>query len=183
MTMRQIITGHDSEGKAVFLSDEEVVPTEVAMYPGYKTFELWSTDGPRTVPHRGPFPGVPGYFPRRDGVVFRMIVLPPVRDGQAAFEVNEASVAELEATLPGFVEHLELDCPGMHTTDSVDFGVVLEGEIHLELDDGAERVLRAGDCVVQNGTRHAWRNRSGKPVTMAFVLLGADRTDAVEPPG
>lgn len=177
MTMRQFITGHDTEGNAVFLSDDEVTPVEVEMIPGYKTFELWSTNGDRSVPHSGPFPGVPGYFPGRDGVVFRTLVLPPVVDGATNIDVSEESIAEIQAKLPGFIEHLEMDSPGMHTTDSIDFGIVIHGEVHLELDNGAERALRAGDCVIQNGTRHAWRNRSGKPVTMAFILLGAERVE------
>lgn len=173
--MRQFITGHDEEGSAVFLSESEVEPTEVAMIPGYKTYELWSTSGQRQVPHSGPFPGVPNYFPGQDGVVFRIIVLPPVADGSTDIDSSEDAIVEMQSKLPGFIEHLELDHPGMHTTDSIDFGIVLEGEIHLELDNGQERCVRAGECVIQNGTRHAWRNRSGSPVTMAFILLGAER--------
>lgn len=175
MTMRQFITGHDADGNAIFLSDDEVMPTEVAMIPGYKSFELWSMNGAREVPHSGPFPGVPSYFPDKEGVVFRIIVLPPVADGEAGIEVSQESIDEIQEKLPGFVEHLEPENPGMHTTDSIDFGIVLEGEVYLELDNGAERCVRAGDCVIQNGTRHAWRNRSGKPVTMAFIVLGAER--------
>lgn len=173
--MRQYITGHDESGCAVFLSDKEVEPTEVAMIPGYKTYELWSTHGVRRVPHSGPYPGVPNYFPERDGVVFRIIVLPPIADDEVTIDLSEAAIAEMQSKLPGFIEHLELENPGMHTTDSIDFGIVLDGEIHLELDNGSERCVRAGECVIQNGTRHAWRNRSGSPVTMAFVLLGAER--------
>jgi quercetin dioxygenase-like cupin family protein len=63
----------------------------------------------------------------------------------------------------------------MHTTDTVDYGIVLEGEVWLELDDGQQIHLHPHDVVVQNGTRHAWRNRSDKPVRMAFVLIGARR--------
>lgn len=175
MKVKQMITGHDAQGNAIFLSDSEVTPVEVSMVPGYKTYELWSTESDRSVPHQGAFPGVPGYFPGRDGSVFRIIVLPPVPEGGTGVEITEEGVVEMQERLPGFVDHLELDNPGMHTTDSIDYGVVIEGEIYLELDNGEERLLTQGDCVVQNGTRHAWRNRSGKPVTMAFVLLGADR--------
>ena len=82
-----------------------------------------------------------------------------------------AAIAELEAKLPGMAAHLEPDHPGMHTTQTVDIGLVLTGEIDLELDDGATQHLVAGDFVIQNGTRHAWRNRSGAPTTMAFVLV------------
>lgn len=178
MSIRQIVTGHDEQGNAIFLAENEVAPVEVAMIPGYKTFELWSTEGERQVPHTGPFPGVPNYFPGKNGVVFRMLVLPPAQGDGMTVELADEAISEMTTKLPGFIEHLELDNPGMHTTDSIDFGIVLDGEVYLELDNGAERRLGAGDCVIQNGTRHAWRNRSGKPVTMAFILLGAERTPA-----
>jgi quercetin dioxygenase-like cupin family protein len=63
----------------------------------------------------------------------------------------------------------------MHTTDSVDYVVVLDGQVWLELDDGKLTHLRAGDTVVQNGTRHAWRNLADEPVTLAVVQVGANR--------
>lgn len=63
----------------------------------------------------------------------------------------------------------------MHTTDSIDYGVVISGEVYLELDDGVEVLLKPEDCVVQNGTRHAWRNRGSVPCLMAFVMIGATR--------
>jgi hypothetical protein len=65
---------------------------------------------------------------------------------------------------------------GMHKTDTIDIGIVLTGEITVELDEG-EQVLRPGDVMVQNGTMHAWRNRSGKPCTMALVILAADHEE------
>jgi len=83
--------------------------------------------------------------------------------------------AEFAQNAPGLAERFEMENPGMHTTDSIDYDVVLEGEIVLELDDGKEVTLRPHDVVVQNGTRHAWRNRSDKPAKMLFVLVGASR--------
>jgi quercetin dioxygenase-like cupin family protein len=71
----------------------------------------------------------------------------------------------------------EPDHPGIHTSDSIDYGVCLEGEMWLQL-DGDERtavVITPGTCVVQRGTRHSWTNRGDKPATMLFVLIGADR--------
>jgi quercetin dioxygenase-like cupin family protein len=73
-------------------------------------------------------------------------------------------------------EVLELENPGMHTTDTVDFDVVISGEVYLELDDGSEVLLKTGDCVVQNGTRHAWRNRSAANCVIAVTLMGAERS-------
>ena len=70
---------------------------------------------------------------------------------------------------------LVADDPGMHTTDTVDFEVVISGEIVLELDDGAEKVLRAGDTNIQNGTRHRWHNRGSEPAVIATFIVGAHR--------
>jgi quercetin dioxygenase-like cupin family protein len=67
---------------------------------------------------------------------------------------------------------MEPDNPGMHQTATVDYGIVLDGEVVLELDDGAQTVLTAGDTIVQLGSRHAWRNKSDRPATVAFVLTG-----------
>ena len=86
---------------------------------------------------------------------------------------QDAFRREFLAKAPGLAEAMELQDSGMHTTASVDYGVVISGEITLELDDGAMVRLKQGDCVVQNGTRHAWRNSSTTPCIMAFVLVGA----------
>jgi uncharacterized cupin superfamily protein len=86
-----------------------------------------------------------------------------------------AAGGEYMQVLPGLAEKFEMESPGMHTTDSVDYAVLLDGEIHLELDDGAAKKLAPRDVVIQNGTRHAWRNKSDKPATMLFVLVGAKR--------
>ena len=74
---------------------------------------------------------------------------------------------KFEQRLPGMADISEPDDPGMHTTDTVDFDFVVSGEVYLELDDGAEVLLKPGDCVVQNGTRHRWNNRSNEPCVIA----------------
>jgi quercetin dioxygenase-like cupin family protein len=63
----------------------------------------------------------------------------------------------------------------MHTTDTVDFDVIVSGEVYLELDDGAKVLLRAGDCVIQNRTRHAWHNRSPEKCVISVAIVGAER--------
>ena len=80
------------------------------------------------------------------------------------------------AAAPGIAETFEMENPGMHTTPTVDYACVIDGEIVLELDDGATVQLGRGDTVVQQSTRHAWRNPGDKPATLAFVLLGTGRT-------
>jgi mannose-6-phosphate isomerase-like protein (cupin superfamily) len=88
------------------------------------------------------------------------------------FDPAAAGAEQLEAT-PGLAELFEPDAPGMHTTPTVDYGVVLKGEIVLDLDGGEVATLGPGDIVVQNRTRHAWRNPGTEPATVFFVLIGA----------
>jgi len=84
-----------------------------------------------------------------------------------------AGFQEFAEHVPDLAAAMEPDSPGMHTTQTVDYGIVLEGEVWLEVDDGKEVHLKPHDVIVQNGTRHAWRNKSDKPVKIAFVLIGA----------
>jgi quercetin dioxygenase-like cupin family protein len=79
------------------------------------------------------------------------------------------------ARLTGLADHFEKEDPGMHKTNTVDYAVVYDGEISLELDAAKTIHLKRGDVVVQNGTRHAWRNKGTTPVTMVFFLNGAQR--------
>ena len=87
-------------------------------------------------------------------------------------------MAENLAVSPGLAERFEPD--GKHQTPTVDYGIVLDGEIWMELDDGNETRLSQFDAFVQNGTRHAWRNKSDKPATIAVVLVGARTPDVTD---
>ena len=87
----------------------------------------------------------------------------------AGLTLERGSVIRIVDMMPGGVSP-------MHRTNSIDYGMVLSGEVELELDDGASRKLAPHDVVIQNGTRHAWRNRSNAPATMLFVLVGAKRS-------
>jgi mannose-6-phosphate isomerase-like protein (cupin superfamily) len=87
----------------------------------------------------------------------------------------DEALAEIQRKLPGLIDVLEPGSAGMHRTDTVDFNLIVSGEVWLELDDGAEVLLKAGDCVVQNGARHRWRNPSSEPCVMAVAQIGAAR--------
>ncbi len=171
--IRRVVTGHDETGRAVVVADGPVEPTTLSLLPGFETIELWHTEGTPAMPEALGAAGVPHYFPAPGGTVFRVVTFPP--DGTSApsdLDVG-AALEEAQAKVPDLVARLEPDNPGMHTTDSVDYAVVLDGELDLELDDGVTTTVRPGTVVVQRGTRHAWRNRSGRPVRVAFVLVGA----------
>jgi mannose-6-phosphate isomerase-like protein (cupin superfamily) len=175
MNIRCIVTGNDESGNSVVIRDTPVKPVTVAMLPGYEFHRLWGSDSAPELPSDGTPPSQPRYFPPKGGFRFAFFTLPP--DTTASMEqlANSSGVEELQQRLPGIIEVLEPDHPGMHTTDTVDFDVVVSGEAVLELDDGTEVVLHAGDCVIQNGTRHAWHNRSLENCVIAVTLVGAER--------
>jgi hypothetical protein len=167
---RLVVTGHDSAGHSVFVRDDKVQPIQ---RPGVGyTFLFWSANERAVYPNRGENPGAPEYFPPAEGVRFFTTTLTPQDGRPATIENDGGGSGELGADL---AEVIERDEPGMHTTDSTDFGLISSGQVALELDDGAEVVLSAGDAIVQNGTRHRWRVVGNEPVTMTFVLVGARR--------
>lgn len=174
MDVRRVVTGHDENGKAVFASDEQVSPITLAVMPGTEFHRLWGSDDPQTYPGDGSEPGGHEYFPEVGGFRFGIFTIPPEIDADYP-EDMEAASAEVEQKLPGMMAHMEMDNPGMHTTDTTDYEILLSGEVILELDDGAEVRLSAGDTVVQNGTRHRWRNPGDVPAVLGVVLIGAHR--------
>jgi mannose-6-phosphate isomerase-like protein (cupin superfamily) len=175
MSVRRVVTGHDTAGKAVFASDEAVDPVTVGLIPGAQFHLLWGADHAPTFPDDGAPTPQPSYFPPLGGYRFGFFTVPPAQSSIPADLDIEAALAEMDAKLPGLLARMEPDEPGMHTTDTIDFEVVVSGEVVLELDDGAEKVLGPGDTVVQNGTRHRWANRGTEPAVVAVILLGAHR--------
>lgn len=178
MKIRRIVTGHDAQGNAVFVSDGDA-PRAVAFkhIPGHAFAQVWSTGAGASVPNGGADPTTAGgsLVPGPAGTSLLVVTFPPDSVMMDPAFDHAAAGMELAGALPGLIESFEPECPGMHTTDSVDYGIVLDGEIWLDLDHGMEKLVRKGDIVVQNGTRHAWRNRTDKPATVAFILIGATR--------
>jgi len=173
--LRRVVTGRSRAGKAIIVQNG-VSPRVVTLetLPGLALVEVWATD---TIPKLPTAPDdlittMKSFVPGPGGTRFRIVQFPGA--STRAFD-QEAFRREYLVKAPGLAEAMELKDSGMHTTDSVDYGVVISGEITLELDDGATVSLKQGDCVVQNGTRHAWRNSSTTPCVMAFVLVGATR--------
>jgi len=101
------------------------------------------------------------------------VTFPPVSVFSDPSFDGKAAQGEALIRLRGLADHFERDDPAMHKTNTVDYAVVYEGEMWLELDNGETLHLKRGDVVVQNGTRHAWRNKGTRPVTMLFFLNGA----------
>ncbi len=168
--IRRVVTGHDSDGKAIVVSDAPAT-TILARpnRPGVTLTNLWQTD--RTpAPIHGPEETVDGPLalaPPAAGSIFRIVEFLPedpdvlaTLDGAAAFADMDAADAVVEGA-----RH-----PFMHRTRTVDYAIVLEGEITMLLDD-SEVQVGAGDVLIQRGTNHAWSNRTDAPCRIAFILV------------
>ena len=151
--VRRVVTGHDENGKARVLIDG---PTEnvISRREGQNSTVIWATD--QRDPDLGELNDISGPIRQTvmpDGTVFR--------------------ISRLE---PGVA-------PRMHRTESLDYAVVVSGEIDMELDDGEVVRLRAGDALVQRGTVHNWINNGTEPCVIAFVLIAASLPDGLEGAG
>jgi quercetin dioxygenase-like cupin family protein len=141
--VRRVVTGHDGNGRAVVKIDE-VSGNIVSNRPGASACVIWTTD-----------------------------TFPADNSGDA-----DTSTKKVGTTLPGgtvfrVVEFSPGVAPRVHRTDSIDYAVVISGEIDMELEKGAEVRLKAGDALVQRGTVHNWVNRGKVPCVIAFVLVDA----------
>ena len=168
---RRVVTGHDAEGRAVVLMDGESPHSFfLEKAGGLQLTELWETRSP---PADNSGSGDAADHERRiepvdGGSVFRIIEYPPDSVRLKTLD-PDSFFPEMGAQVAGKAERRH---PGMHKTNTVDYAIVLSGEIYAVLDEG-EVLLRAGDCLVQRGTRHAWSNRGEKPCIIAFVLVAA----------
>lgn len=169
---RRVVTGHDGEGRAVVVSDEHATAfLERPSRPGVRLTDFWRTT---TCPAEfdGPEETTAGAFllhPTERGTVFRVVEFEP-EDPEVLKTLDpRAAFAEMGAA-ENIVESARH--PFMHRTDTVDYAVVLSGEITMVLDHSDVR-LQAGDVVVQRGTNHAWSNRGSEPCRIAFVMVDA----------
>ena len=148
MIPRRVVTGHDERGVSVFVSDGPVPVVRTAPDGAYFC-EIWSTEAmPAPV------------AATEDDPTLGMLTVPPAPNGTKV-RINEFP--------PGVVSPV-------HRTQTVDYGIVLSGEVVLVLDD-SETVLRAGDVAVQRGTNHRWENRTAETARMAFILVDGVFTD------
>jgi quercetin dioxygenase-like cupin family protein len=141
--VQRLVTGHDARGRAVFKS-EDITPTKMIPSGDASFLLLWTTE---TVPADN--------NDEADG-----------REREAGLTINHGSVIRIVDMLPG-------QQSPMHRTNSIDYGIIMSGEIELELDDGVKKTVREGGIVVQRGTNHLWRNVTDKPCRIAFILIEA----------
>ena len=175
MSIRRVVTGHDAAGKAVVLIDGAARNVKLRQASGGLVSTLvWATDEtPAGVSeHADRAEREMGVAPPRNGSAFRIVDFPPT--GDAAAIDNAAVIREMGIGGQGG-DHAGAAArhPLMHRTRSIDYAVVIAGEIDMLLDD-SEVHLNAGDVLVQQGTHHAWVNRGTQTCRVAFVLIDAE---------
>jgi mannose-6-phosphate isomerase-like protein (cupin superfamily) len=170
--IRRIVTGHDAKGRTTILfNDHAPNANELKGWPGAGVTEIW-------VSNEMPVDNLGNedrslrplrHDPVPTGTIFRVVEVPPEQPGT---KIDAASTfGQLGSTHKPRAED-SAKHPTMHKTDSIDYLVVISGEMTMVMEEG-EVPLKAGDCIVQRGTNHAWVNRSGKPCLLAAVLVDA----------
>lgn len=173
LQVRRIVTGHDASGKSIFIIDGNAsTPIGRRNAAGTSVVDLWETDrapadnsgtkDPTDHPYRLP--------PPPQGSVFRIVEYPPDKERFAALRAQEWSS---DAKDQGYTRDAgNARHAGFHKTNTIDYAIVLEGEIYALMEEG-EKLMVTGDILIQRGTNHAWSNRSDKPARVAFVLIDA----------
>lgn len=175
MSTRRVIISRDKDGKSIILSDGSSPHAKKFRHtPGFAIAPLWASkasDGLAYV-NGDEAASMATLLPEPGETLFMTLTIPP-DTVMTSPDWNPALAAEeLFAAGPAIAATFEQTSPGTHTTPTIDYGVVLDGEISLELDDGEQVHLRVGDSFVQHATRHAWRNPGTRPATIAVVLMG-----------
>lgn len=174
--VRRIVTGNDDQGNPIIVSDgTPAVSSTSAHIPGSGRDLIWSTASPAE-PGSDPTPTLTSVVPGPGETVGLVISFPPDIAYASPGIDFAAAGAEMFETLPGLAELFEPDNLGVHQTPTVDYGVVLSGSVVLDLGEGQRTELAPGDIVVQNGTRHAWRNTGSDAASVFFVLVGCEKT-------
>lgn len=181
---RRIVTGHDPAGKAVIQSD--AAPTRVQVIgngDGPTFYEVWNTrETPALIDRSSgePFEAQLTLAPPKNGTRIRVLDIPPETASMNQVDQMQAKALFAEIGAAGASTHAgsETRHPHMHRTETIDYGIVLDGEIILLVDEG-EVLVRSGDIVVQRGTNHAWANRSDRPCRIAFILIDGEFADGL----
>ncbi len=169
--IRRVVTGHDENGKSVFIIDGNAPAVkEMNSMPGLALTDLWQTNGaPAENTGNVDSADRPVVLePPANGTIFRLVEFPPDSAWRGKADAGEAfdSIGAGHAPVKGS------DDPMMHKTSTVDYLIVVKGEIWAILDD-SEVCLKQGDIMVQRGTNHSWSVRTDEPCLLAAILVNA----------
>jgi len=173
-SFRRVVTGQDIDGRSTFIVDGPTPHVFSRAKGSAVVHELWETAG-TPADNRGSKDAIArGHRlpPPKGGSVFRVIEYPPDSQRLAAI-AHEGTLPDDGSGRAGATDRNSPRHPGFHKTATIDYAIVLEGEIYAMMDDG-EVLLQAGDALVQRGTNHAWSNRAEKTAVVAFVLIDAE---------
>jgi len=172
--VRRIFTGVNAAGKS-YIAEDGVSPAMMTMEgrEGYRNNNLWRTLGPdadvnapdTATEHRG-------VLPPPTGTVIRVIDIPP--ESKDPEERARATSSVFKAMFADAAHRPDQRHPGMHETTTVDYAILLQGELWAVMDED-ETLMRAGDILIQRGTNHAWANRSDQIARICFVLVDGKR--------
>jgi hypothetical protein len=181
---RRVVTGHNAEGRAVIVEDAAPPRAQrIGGEIGPTFYEIWNTRATPAPIDRAsgePFEDKIILAPPRNGTRIRVLEIPPEDNRVKTLSPQEAQAhfAEIGAAAASSHTGASSRHAFMHRTETIDYGIMLEGELTLIMDIG-ETTIRAGDIVVQRGTNHGWANRSGKACRIAFVLIDGQFTDGL----
>jgi naringenin degradation protein FdeH len=171
--IRRIVSGHNAQGKSIFIIDDKVgLPEGRRSSAGTSVVELWQTDSTPADNSGDKDPTKHAFRlpPPANGSVFRVVEYPPDKERFAAMSSQDWSS---DAQRQGYHRDAgNARHAGFHKTDTIDYAIVIEGEVYALMDEG-EKLMKTGDVLVQRGTSHAWANRSDKPARVAFILIDA----------
>ena len=177
--VRRVVTGHDASGKSVFLTDT-LAPNvkEMASMPGLALTDLWETSGApaSNIGTRDAAERTVRLEPPARGTILRIVEFPPDAQWRNRADARDA----FDSIGAGHAPDTSSADPMMHKTGTVDYIIVLKGEIWAVLDTG-ETLLKAGDILVQRGTNHSWSVRGTEPCVIAAVLISAHPVGAGKP--
>jgi mannose-6-phosphate isomerase-like protein (cupin superfamily) len=168
--VRRVLTGHDAAGRSTFIADGEAPNMkEVPVMPGLALTDLWETKGaPASNEGQADAADRPIRLePPKNGTILRIVEFPPDTQWKTA-----RSREAFKAIGASHAPDTSSSDPMMHKTSTVDYIIVLKGEIYAIMDTG-EKLLRAGDILVQRGTNHSWSVRGTEPCIVAAVLVSA----------
>lgn len=169
--IRRIVTGHNAAGKSIITQDAFATSIlELEAAPGLRVTDLWeTTTAPADLSSNADPVARPVHLePKPTGTICRVVEFPP----DAAISKRADSREVFAALGASHAADTASTTPMMHKTASVDYAIVLAGEIWAVMDEG-ETCMKAGDVLIQRATNHAWSNRSSEPAFVAFVLVGA----------
>ena len=171
--IRRVVTGKDAAGKAIAMIDAVATTVHRREELGVTNTLLWVTDSiPADLSNRDDTANKKiGVVPPTGGTIFRVIEFAPEREVKADYETKLRIFQSLGLAPEGESREKPRD-PTMHRTKTIDYALILSGEIDMLLDD-SEIHLKPGDVVIQRGTNHAWVNRGNMPCQVAFILVDA----------